>query len=159
MTCHTLYGHRKLGKSSILPTRCCFKIALVNLTGPAAFGSEAERTGRQVSGVVKSHFVSRNWKFRRRNSISSTKFNFVYTKLNFVDEIEIILLTYHFRVRNSISCTRNSISCTRNWISSTKFNYVDEIQFRGPHFQFRLWRHSGTEDIYSSCVLIGSLFS
>ena len=33
----------KLSKSSILSTRCCFKIALVDLTEPAAFGSEAER--------------------------------------------------------------------------------------------------------------------
>ena len=43
MTCQALYGHRKLGKSSILSARCRFKIALVDPTGPAAFGPEAER--------------------------------------------------------------------------------------------------------------------
>ena len=35
----------KLGKSSILSARCRSKIALVDLTGPAAFGLEAERCG------------------------------------------------------------------------------------------------------------------
>ena len=77
-------------------------------------------TGRQVSGVVKSHFVSRNWKFRRRNSISSTKLNFVDEFQFRVHEIEFRLtklkssclhITFvyeiEFRVRNSISCTRN----------------------------------------------------
>ena len=44
MTCQALYGHRKIiGKSSILSARCRSKIALVDLTGPAAFGSEAEQ--------------------------------------------------------------------------------------------------------------------
>ena len=33
----------KLGKSSILSARCRSKIAFVDLTGPATFGSEAER--------------------------------------------------------------------------------------------------------------------
>ena len=33
----------KFGKSSILSATCRFKIGLVDLTGPAAFGSEAER--------------------------------------------------------------------------------------------------------------------
>ena len=40
MTCQALYGHRKLGKSSILSARCRSKIAQ---TGRAAFGTEAER--------------------------------------------------------------------------------------------------------------------
>ena len=33
----------KLGKSTILSARCRSKIALFDQTGPAAFGSEAER--------------------------------------------------------------------------------------------------------------------
>ena len=43
MTCQALYGHQKLGKPSILSARCRSNIAVVDLTGPAAFSSEAER--------------------------------------------------------------------------------------------------------------------
>ena len=43
MACQAFMDIEKLGKSSILSVRCHSKISLVYLTGPAAFGAEAER--------------------------------------------------------------------------------------------------------------------
>ena len=47
----------KLGKSSILSARCHTKIALINLTGPAATGSEAERCFDNTLRGFKRKFI------------------------------------------------------------------------------------------------------
>ena len=51
----------KLGKSSILSARCRSKIALVYLTGPAAFGSEAESCVIITHRVVLRENLSSVW--------------------------------------------------------------------------------------------------